>query len=353
MGFRYLPGAATSAYLDLLDALLVAPLPSRGVSFIRKTLGGHSYWYMKYTIGAETRWDYLGPDNAEVADRIARVKTRLAEDRPSRVARERLAHTARAAGAHAPGPAERRVYQALAQSGLFTLGGVLVGTHAWLNIGNMLGVSWLSDEKRTEDIDVGIRSKDSVPAFALAVPGMSERIETLLADIDPDLFAVPALNRKHPSTSFSLYKRTLRVDLLTPLSGPPAEGPRKIPGVGYAHAMRFLDFVMEDSQPAAVPAGDGVLVRVPSPGRFAIHKLVVAQRRPAAETAKRRKDMAQASSVIEALLDVDPGELDRALVAAPEFGGKFISQLEAGIQALPETMAKELAGRLGDGRSKE
>ena len=32
---------------------------------------------------------------------------------------------------------------------------------------------------------------------------------------------------------------------------------------------RFLDYLIEENQPAAVPVGSGLLIRVPDPARFA------------------------------------------------------------------------------------
>ena len=48
---------------------------------------------------------------------------------------------------------------------------------------------------------------------------------------------------------------------------------RRVRFAANAAPVRYLDYVLEDAQPAAVVNGGGVLVRVPSPARFAIHKL--------------------------------------------------------------------------------
>lgn len=58
-----------------------------------------------------------------------------------------------------------------------------------------------------------------------------------------------------------------------------------------------------------VVAGRPTLVNVPSPARFAFHKLLVSQMRPAAFSAKSVKDVAQAAQVLSVLLDSRPGDL--------------------------------------------
>lgn len=51
-----------------------------------------------------------------------------------------------------------------------------------------------------------------------------------------------------------------------------------------------------------MPHGSGILVLVPAPERFAVHKLILALERPPT-VAKREKDIAQAEALILALLD--------------------------------------------------
>lgn len=46
-----------------------------------------------------------------------------------------------------------RVLFAAAQAGLFRSGGVLVGSHAFVAIGNMLSVSWVKNTVETQDVD--------------------------------------------------------------------------------------------------------------------------------------------------------------------------------------------------------
>jgi hypothetical protein len=66
-----------------------------------------------------------------------------------------------------------------------------------------------------------------------------------------------------------------------------------------------------------------VLVRVPVPERYAIHKLVVSQLRPKA-SGKPGKDLRQAAILIEALVERFPGAIEGALAAVPKAAVKHI-----------------------------
>ena len=74
---------------------------------------------------------------------------------------------------------------------------------------------------------------------------------------------------------------------------------------------------------------------MPTPARFALHKLVISQRRPSAQQIKARKDIQQATELLTLLLEDRPGDIWIALDAARTMPGKFQSQLEQGIEQLP------------------
>ena len=67
-----------------------------------------------------------------------------------------------------------RVLRALADAGVFHTGGVLVGTHAFIVFGNLLGVRWASS-LRTQDVDIA-----ADPKLDIAVPGMSADLPSAL-----------------------------------------------------------------------------------------------------------------------------------------------------------------------------
>jgi hypothetical protein len=152
---------------------------------------------------------------------------------------------------------------------------------------------------------------------------------------------VPALNRKSPSTKFRIRGQELAVELLTPMRGRDTAKPIEIAGLGaFAEPLRFLDYLLEDIQPATLLYKHGVLINIPSPARFAFHKLVVSQRRRAGDAEKIKRDLAQAEQLFNVLIDDRPGDLILAYEAAEKMGKKFLQQLTAGMQLIDTQVSK-------------
>ena len=76
-----------------------------------------------------------------------------------------------------------------------------------------------------------------------------------------------------------------------------------------------MDYLIERTAKAAVLGGGGILVNVPLPARYALHKLWVAKNRPVSEQTKARKDRSQARQVVEVLLADRPGDIEEAVDA--------------------------------------
>ncbi|KAK0351740.1 hypothetical protein LTR94_023762 [Friedmanniomyces endolithicus] len=79
-----------------------------------------------------------------------------------------------------------------------------------------------------------------------------------------------------------------------------------MPALGGAAAqpLRFLDFLIHEPVRAVLLHGAGVPVLVPSPERYAVHKLIVASRRriDGDRLAKAEKDRHQSLTLIKALV---------------------------------------------------
>ena len=198
----------------------------------------------------------------------------------------------------------------------------------------MLCVQWERFAARTKDVDIAQEQ-----AIAVASPPVDMDVGETLIRADKGVLPVPALDSGQPSTRFSLRNQDLTVSLLTPLRGRPSSEPVMLKGLNAAaEPVRYLDYLIEDSQPAAVPAGTGLLIRIPSPARFALHKLVVSQRRPAAFAVKGRKDLAQAAAVLDVLKDLRPGDIDLAGDAAVRMGDKFVKQMLTATNLIDEEL---------------
>jgi hypothetical protein len=79
------------------------------------------------------------------------------------------------------------------------------------------------------------------------------------------------------------------------------------------------------------------MVRVPVPERYAIHKLIVSQLRTKTSS-KPEKDLRQAATLIEALVERFPGAIEDALEAVPKSAVKHIVRATEGLkQHLPDS----------------
>lgn len=324
-------------YAQLLSQCLQSTAPSgRGLSFVSKTIKGTKHWYLQVSIGTRKTQHYVGPDGTEARDAIARERAIWRSAAPDVQVREDLVAMLAGGGAHVCDSSTARVFELLERAGLFLAHGVVVGSHAFAIYGNMLGVRWDSETTRTQDIDV---ASDNLVQIGVA----DRKIDVRKAIIESELgfVEVPALNRKAPSTEFRIRGRQLSVDVLTPLLGKPSSKPVFLTAIGvYAQPVRFLDYLLEDSQPAVLVARAGILVNVPSPARFALHKLVTSERRISAFQTKKQKDLSQAAQLFEVLIRDRPGDLRRAWRAAAKQPPKFRQQLMAGLAHLPDEVRK-------------
>jgi hypothetical protein len=208
-----------------------------------------------------------------------------------------------------------KIVDALARAGLFRAGAVLVGSHAFVSIGAALGVSFDAASAASADVDLCRDALVSVAcdeSLSLDLPG------TLKA-IDPSFFLVPELALKAPSTSMRSRKQGVAVDFLTTARSIKDSRPRTIaPFSLAAQPLRYMDsLIRDDVQRGLFIGASTVLVNIPHPGRFALHKLAVAQRRiGGAHAIKAKKDLRQPAALIELLAAEQPGALEHALEAA-------------------------------------
>ncbi len=298
-----------------------------------KTIRGRRYWYAQRREGGKKVQSYLGPETPEIEALIARWR----RGREEAVSRAELVAMARAGGAHAVSSAVADVLDRLAP--VFRVGGVLVGSHAFAVIGNILGVRWHEAMVRTDDVDI---AHDHRIAVALAREGQTADLRRALNDPVPR-FAV--LSPHDPATSFRVRGTEVEVEVLTPMVGKERRRPIQIDAIGAAATpLRFLDYLIEETQPAAVVGGSGVLVNVPRPGRYAVHKLIVAARRGVGfgGVTKAPKDRAQAAALLEVLLSEIPGEVTLAWKALARRGRAWVSAAMRSIARLDSNLAGAL-----------
>jgi hypothetical protein len=215
---------------------------------------------------------------------------------------------------------DRKAYSTLASlhnHGIFRAGALLIGSHAYGALVNALGVKAVAYS--TEDVDIARRE-------ALALSDVPSFIEMLRAT-GIEFFEVPRVDRRAPPTSFKEPGGSrLTVDLLVP-SGGDDYPTIPVPELkAHAKGLPYLAYLLGASQEVPILSPHGVvLVRVPVPERYAIHKLIVAQLRHKT-SAKPEKDLRQAATLIEALVERFPGAVEEALAAVPKSAARFIKQ---------------------------
>jgi hypothetical protein len=315
------PASVATLYAELLEQALVherlagieGDLPG---TFVEKTLGRATYLYWQLSKG-DRKWQrYLGPDSPELRGALEELRRRRSAAAEDRAELERLAAMLLRGGLPREQPGVAAVLRLLADLALFRRGGVLVGTQAYRAYGGVLAVELPAESTRTQDVDIAQDRSLSIAAAAEPIEPLPGALAAL------GFLGVPGLDPREPSTSFKVRGRELRVDFLTPQKSRRAsERPVALPSLGVsAQPLPLLDYLIASPIPAVVLAASPVLVRVPRPGRFALHKLWVAAKRPISEQAKARKDRVQAFALVDVLEADRADELDearRALVAHP------------------------------------
>ncbi len=292
--FNSLSLSAQTAYAQLLDAAQAVEL-SRSVaslrgSFASKTVKGGLYWYFQYTeLSGRLRQFYVGPDSPLVRALIAQHGEHQAT-----VALEPLSRSSIALGCMPVLVPHFRVIRRLSDYGFFRAGGVLIDTHAFLAFGNMLGVSW-DDASRTQDVDFAHAGKQ----LAIALPSNIE-IDTPAAIRSLELGFLPlgSSDGKIGGTWLSPRDPDFQLDFVTPMHRGGVE-PYKHAQLGITlQPLKFMEYLLQDVQQAVLFCSDGaVVVNVPHPLRYAMHKLIVAGERGATRAAKSAKDLRQSASL--------------------------------------------------------
>lgn len=316
-------------------------------SFARKPVKGADYWYFRSSeAGAGQREYFVGPDDAAtraLMDAYGAERGGVAREAEDLA---RLADMARRGGAMALDVPSARVLRGLAASGLFRLGGVLVGTQAFVLMGNVLGVRW-SSALRTQDIDGAAPLR-----VAVAVPPLHADLPGTLEALAMGFLPVPGLDPRDPTTSFKVRGQALRVDLLTPAPGARASKPISIPRLAAAaQPLEGLAYLLEEAVDVALIPGAPALLKIPDPARFALHKLALAGQRSVGEQVKAGKDLEQARQVVEALMEDRPGDLVRAgkamRKAMPSWAGRAIRairKMQSGQTRMFDPLLMVLAG---------
>jgi hypothetical protein len=297
---RSLTPALRTIFADLSQQVETAP-PS-GTIYTRAR-EGIEYVYAKVAIGAHRVDRFLGrADDPPTEEKAATLQ------RGMELARQRRGTVSmlRREGFAGPDKIQGATLHAIAHAGLFERGAVLIGTTAYMLSEALVGEFLPSATLATQDVDIA-----AADLTLSADP--PEAMETILQHADPTFRPVPQLDPRKPPARFMSASGFL-VDLVTPMFRAKDPNPMPLKNLeAGAVPLQYLRWLIEDPIPVVALWRAGVSVRVPQPARFAVHKLILAQRRHAVDMPKRQKDLAQAAALMNVLRRNDFFALEDAL----------------------------------------
>ena len=265
--------------------------------------GGRYAVWVRYAADGKPNRTYVGAEGSEqhlaamaALDELKRLKER--------------AKTLRKLGFEAVEHDAALVLGEMCNVGIFTGGGVLIGTRAFGSILNHLGYK-ATPFLSTQDVDIA-----RLKAIKLATPMPQGGYAKMLEQTGLRFLPVVGLERPPgPSTSYKVVGRDLKVDLLMPAATTAQPFvTRRVPELGaHATTLPFLDYLIAESWSTVVIGRDHLIpVQCPQPARYCLHKLVVAALRSGLENPKIEKDTIQAGILAAILTEEDSASIEEA-----------------------------------------
>lgn len=281
-------------------------------SVYTNTIKNKDYLYVKHQVGKTRLSKAVGPSDAvkaqEKAERIREHQALAKQDAGTVSVLKRR---------QIPAPTTElgQILDALSYAGIFKHA-CLVGTAAYQCyspiIGHVLPVASLM----TQDADL------ATATLAIDELPDGQTLLDVLQLADSSFRDVPPLRRDAPPSAFK-SESGFMVDLITQQQTRDDDNPLLLENLSPGAApLQHVAWLIDEPIDAVALYGNGVPVRVPQPARYAIHKLIVAQKRHNVERSKRQKDLDQARALIEALTETDPYALTDAYENACQQGRK-------------------------------
>ncbi|MGZ3438424.1 MAG: GSU2403 family nucleotidyltransferase fold protein [Polyangia bacterium] len=303
--FSELSIAAATAYAELAEQTRTFELSNAlaGLvgSFQKLTRKGRAYWYFAYRdLDSKVRMVYVGPDD----QRVQALVERFDVTRGTRPLAPQ-AQAALALGCAAATPKHFRIIKRLAEYGFFRAGGILIGTHAFLALGNVLGVRW-TEGASTLDTDFAHAGRN----VSLALPAdLRIDVHGALESLEMGLLPASQFDGKAGPHYRNPSDQELRIDFVT--SATRRRGPLVMPELNLVlQPLKFMELSLESpSQACIVGRAGSCMINLPAPERYALHKLIVSGERPVAEKTKAKKDLLQAASLASYFLETGQSEI--------------------------------------------
>lgn len=321
-----------------LFAELVQQVESAGPagSIYTRQRDGIRYYYAKIPVGVDRIDTFIGKVGDAVADaRAAELRNGMEQAGE----RRRLVSLLRRTGLATPHRTIGATLDAISHAGLFRNGAVLVGTGAYMMSEALVGRKLPQPTLMTGDLDLATAN--------LALK--AEPPESLAAVIkrgDPTFEPVMQIHSKQPPSRFRTANGFL-LDLITATRRRTDTNPMPLEELGAGAApLQYVDWLITDPVRTVALWGSGVSINVPQPARFAVHKLILAQKRDVGSRLKRQKDLSQADALIDALRLNDPYVLQDVLIDAASAGAQ--GWREPILRSLAEIKRHDIATELQD-----
>lgn len=330
-------GTTPLFYSQLLEQCKIAAPSGHGVSFVQKKVKGRVYSYLQSRLGNQQTQHYVGATSPETQKGIELEKQLWKNAEPDIEKRQKLVALLQAGGAFVVNRNEARVFELLERWGGFLVGGVLVGSYAFNLYQNVLGIHWQTQT------DSQIKVIDNSCLIKIGFYNQDVNLKEALLKSGMGMFKISALKRKESLTTFFMRGQELKVNILTPKFSEPPDKPIFLKSLNVsATPVPFLEFLLEEVQPAVVVTNTGTLVNIPVPARYALYKLVLSQSREPGEEFKSKTDIAEAEQLLSVLIEKRQGDIQLALEAAKSRTAQFYELLVKGISLLPLNLQERL-----------
>ena len=292
--FEELSLTAQTAYAELVEqtrAFELEALAGLKGSFHTRSIHGRRYVYFGYRdVDGKQRMAYVGPDDKRVKALVERFNNVKA---PRRLAP--VAQSAQALGCSATPLKHYRIIRQLSAYGFFRAGGVLIGTHAFVAMGNLLGVHWAAGE-RTQDVDFAHAGRN----VSIALPAnLKLSVHDALTSLEMGLLPIQEFSGIAGARYRNPADPELRLDFLTAQTRTGSIVVLKDLGLAL-QPLKFMEFsLIRTTQAVLLSRAGACMVNIPAPERYAVHKLIVYGERPVAQRVKAVKDLAQAAALAQ------------------------------------------------------
>lgn len=284
----------------------------RGGTIYTRERGGVAYYYAKVPVGVDRIDTFVGKVGDAAAEQHVEALRRGMELAKGR---RKLVSLLRQAGLPTPHKTIGATLDAIAHAGLFGAGAVLVGTAAYMMTGPLVGHLLPEPTLMTGDLDLASANL----ALSAEPP---EAFEAILKRGDPTFRPVMQIDPRKAPSRFSTADGFL-VDLIAPVRSKADTNPVPMKELKAGAApLQHIDWLISEPVRTIALWRAGVPINVPQPARFAVHKLILAQKRDAGMRLKRQEDLAQADALIEALLVNDPYALEDTMNEARAMGSR-------------------------------